>query len=63
MTTPRKGDAITWAGEQVGIVSEVDGDICWYRRPSGESNCFIWRFRRAGELNSMHDWPGKDAAE
>lgn len=58
MSKPRKGDEVTCLGKTVGIVSEVDGSICWYCTPDGEANCFIWRFNDG--LNNLHDWPGKE---
>lgn len=50
---PRVGAPITCRGEPVGIVSRVDGGLCW----AGDEYLFIWCFRDG--LNNLHDWPGK----
>lgn len=56
---PRKGDRITYSGSDYGLVTHVDGNLCWSLHPGDEkAQPFIWRFRDG--LNSLHDWPGKD---
>lgn len=38
---PRKGDAVTYFGEPAGIVSSIDGNLCWL---AGAIGPFIWAF-------------------
>lgn len=55
--TPRKGQAVTFEGAVAGIVSRVEGGLCWL--DSNSDAVFIWCFRRG--LNELHDWPTKQA--
>lgn len=56
---PRKGDPVTYQDAVWGIVESVDGNLCWLRRPNGNTEPFIWRFPRDNQLNVLHDWPTK----
>lgn len=58
---PRKGDVIHYRGERAGIVTEVDGRLCWVRGDDGVTGPFIWWFNDCG-FNALHDWPGKARA-
>jgi hypothetical protein len=55
---PKIGDTIRYFGDVVGIVTAVEGNLCWRTYPDGERLPFIWRFHDIG-LNPVHDWPGK----
>lgn len=55
---PRVGDPITYEGAVVGLVTKVEGNLCWRTYPDGERLPFIWRFHDG--LNPLHSWPGKD---
>jgi hypothetical protein len=41
-------------GELLGAALHKDGNIQWYRKPSGESDCFIWKFKDG--LNKRIKW-------
>lgn len=59
---PRKGDPITYLGEVIGVVSSVEGNLCWVRYENKDSSePFIWRFHDG--LNTLHDWPNKHASQ
>jgi hypothetical protein len=58
---PRIGQPITYKGEVVGVVTRVDGNLCWRSYPNGESLPFIWRF--SDGVNALHDWPTKAGAK
>ena len=56
---PHRGDKITTlvnGGELLGIVSRVDGNICWVKDDYGY-DCFIWCF--SDGLNKLHTWDRK----
>lgn len=53
---PRKGDPVSY-GDRVGVVSSVEGAICWVDYPKG-IDCFIWCFRDG--LNTLHNWPNEE---
>lgn len=55
---PRTGDTITYNGVVTGVVSRVEGNLCWTAYADGRKSApFIWCFKN--ELNTMHDWPTK----
>jgi hypothetical protein len=54
---PRVGQVISYRGEPVGKVTNVEGGLCWRSYPDGESLPFIWCFNDG--LNALHDWPTK----
>jgi hypothetical protein len=59
MSSPRRGDPITYCGKPDGrIVARVENNLCWCRYPDGDVLPFIWRFGD-GALNTLHDWPTK----
>jgi hypothetical protein len=52
---PRKGDKLSYKGQPKGIVTRVEGNLC-YVDAYGEAP-FIWCFRDG--LNNLHDWPSR----
>jgi hypothetical protein len=56
---PRKGDPVKY-GEKTGMVTSVEGEICWVDYPKG-TDSFIWCFKDG--LNKLHDWPTKAAKD
>lgn len=55
---PRSGDVIAYRGQAgAGIVTRVEGALCWTSYGGAEPAPFIWCFRDG--LNNMHDWPAK----
>lgn len=58
---PRKKDQLvhtrdwdaprTW--HPLGTVSHCDGNICWYEKPDGIADSFIWFFQRDNRRNRL----------
>ena len=48
--------------QQGGIVSRVEGSLCWVKRGENEeADLFIWCFRDG--LNALWSWPEKDESK
>ena len=53
---PRVGDDVTYKGQPLGTVLNVDKCLCW---TSGSTEGpFIWCFKDG--LNNLHEWPNKE---
>jgi hypothetical protein len=52
---PKIGQTVLFKNETVGIVTEIEGDICHYKRPDGSFEVFIWR-HKDGTINTFHTW-------
>lgn len=55
---PHVGEPVTYEGKVVGMVTSVEGNLCYVDTYNGAP--FIWRFRE--RLNCLHHWPRKAAA-
>jgi hypothetical protein len=57
---PRVGDALLYKGAAFGLISRVEGNLCWYSRLGDDEGegLFIWRFKDG--LNKLFDWPTKE---
>ena len=50
---PRKGDRLIYKGQPLGVVTSVEGNLCWFRHAtSGAVDPFIWQFPADGVLNN-----------
>lgn len=55
---PRKGDRVTCVDGPSGVVSSIEGSLCWTLYDGDERALpFIWLHEDG--LNALHDWPGK----
>jgi hypothetical protein len=52
---PKIGQTVLFQGNPVGIVTEIEGRICHYKRPDGSFEVFIWQFFD-GKLNAQHSF-------
>ena len=51
---PVKGDRLWYRGESYGVVTSVDGNLCWALQDgTGKSEPFIWYFPRDGAMNAL----------
>lgn len=57
---PLAGQEIVYRGQPAGIVTSVEGALCWVSRDGAKSEPFIWCFHDG--LNNLHDWPTKRPA-
>lgn len=51
---PRKGDRLVYKGAPLGVVTRVEGNLCWFTdAETGIVDPFIWYFPREGTMNCL----------
>ena len=56
---PKNGETIFYKGKDFGVVTSVEGALCWVQRhDETKSEPFIWCFKDG--LNNLHDWSSKN---